>query len=210
MDDLMFECSKDQRMSELFTKSSHHRGMSVMYLAQNLFPPGKQSRTISLNSHYMIIFKNPRDSLGMATLARQMYPNNVNYLLESFTDATQKPYGYLMLDLHQLIPENLRVRTNIEAYLSDTPDVSHVIINMSKRMKDNLAYIQVLAKCKPKIRKILVQHGPVDLVKCICECSFNLLKGVIPLTSSQKRILPRYKKHLRILAEKKVSLKNKK
>ena len=52
MDDLMFECSKDQRMSELFTKFSHHRGMSVMYLTQNLFPPGKQSRTISLNSHY--------------------------------------------------------------------------------------------------------------------------------------------------------------
>ena len=113
MDDLMFECSKDQRMSELFTKFSQHRGMSVMYLTQNLFPPGKQSQTISLNSHYMIVFKNPRDSLGMTTLARQMYPNNVNYLLESFTDATQKPYGYLMLDLHQLTPENLRVRTNI-------------------------------------------------------------------------------------------------
>ena len=81
---------------------------------------------------------------------------------------------------------------------------------MSKRMKDNLAYLQVLAKCKPKVRKVLVEHGPVDLVKCICECSFNLLKGVIPLTSSQKRILSRYKKHLRILAEKKVSLKKKK
>ena len=109
MDDLMFECSKDQRMSELFTKFSQHRGMSVMYLTQNLFPPGKQSQTISLNSHYMIVFKNPRESPGMTTLARQMYPNNVNYLLESFTDATQKPYGYLMLDLHQLTPENLRV-----------------------------------------------------------------------------------------------------
>ena len=31
VDNLIFECSKDQRMSELFTKSSHHRGMSVMY-----------------------------------------------------------------------------------------------------------------------------------------------------------------------------------
>ena len=40
MDDLMFECSKDQRMSELLTKWSYHRGMSVMYLTQNLFPPG--------------------------------------------------------------------------------------------------------------------------------------------------------------------------
>jgi hypothetical protein len=113
IDDLMSECSKDQRVSDLFTRGSHHRGISVMYLTQNLFPPGKQSRTISLNSHYMIIFKNPRDSLGIATLARQMYPKNVNYLLESFDDATCKPFGYILLDLHPTTAENLRLRTNI-------------------------------------------------------------------------------------------------
>jgi hypothetical protein len=113
IDDLMSECSKDQRVSDLCTRGSHHRGISVMYLSQNLFPPGKQSRTISLNSHYMIIFKNPRDSLGIATLARQMYPKNVNYLLESFDDATCKPFGYILLDLHPTTAENLRLRTNI-------------------------------------------------------------------------------------------------
>jgi hypothetical protein len=47
----------------------------------------------------MVIFKNPRDSLGISTLARQMYPN--------------VPYGYLLLELHQLTPENMRLRTNI-------------------------------------------------------------------------------------------------
>ena len=61
----------------------------------------------------MVIFKNPRDSLGISTLARQMYPNNSNFLLESFQDATEKPYGYLLLELHQLTPENMRLRTNI-------------------------------------------------------------------------------------------------
>ena len=116
LDDLMSECSKDQRVSDLFTRGSHHRGISVMYLTQNLFPPGKQSRTISLNSHYMIIFKNPRDSLGVATLARQMYPKNANYLLESFDDATSKPFGYILLDMHPATAENLRLRTNILPY----------------------------------------------------------------------------------------------
>ena len=61
----------------------------------------------------MIIFRNPRDSLGIATLARQMYPKNSEYLLESFNDATTRPYGYPLLDLHQLTPENMRLRTNI-------------------------------------------------------------------------------------------------
>ena len=113
IDDLMSECSKDQRISDLFTRGSHHQGISVMYLTQNLFPPGKQSRTISLNAHYMIVFKNPRDSLGVSTLARQMYPHNTNFLVQSFQDATKKPYGYLLFDLHQRTPENMRLRTNI-------------------------------------------------------------------------------------------------
>ena len=113
LDDLMCQCSNDQCVSDLFTRGSHHRGLTVMYLTQNLFPPGKLSRTISLNSHYMIIFKNPRDSLGISTLARQMYPHNTNFLLQSFQDATKKPNGYLLLDSHQLTPENMRSRTNI-------------------------------------------------------------------------------------------------
>ena len=71
LDDLMSECSKDQRVSDLFTRGSHHKGISVFYLTQNLFPPGKLSRTISLNCHYIFVFKNPRDSLGIATLAKQ-------------------------------------------------------------------------------------------------------------------------------------------
>ena len=74
---------------------------------------------------------------------------------------------------------------------------------MSKQMKDNLAYLHVLAKCKPKVRKALFEHGPADLITCICECSLNLLKGLIPLSPTQKRTLSRYKKHLRILADKK-------
>ena len=113
LDDLMCHCFNDQRMSDLFTCGSHHQGITVMYLTQNLFPPGKLSCTISLNSHYMIVFKNPRDSLGISTLARQMYPHNTNFLLKPFQDATAKPYGYLLLDLHQLTPDNMRLRTNI-------------------------------------------------------------------------------------------------
>ena len=69
---------------------------------------------------------------------------------------------------------------------------------MSKRMKDNLAYLQILAKCKPA-------HGPADVLMCVCECCYNLLKGTVPLTPTQKRRLSRYKKHHRALADKKVS-----
>ena len=77
-------------------------------------------------------------------------------------------------------------------------------------MERNLPYLQVLAKCKPKLRKLLIEHGPADLIATICECSLNLLRGVVPLKPSQKRRLVRYKKHLRSLANKKVSRRKKK
>ena len=113
LDDLMAQCSNDQRVADLFTRGSHHRGISVLYLTQNLFPPGKLSRTISLNSHYFVIFRNPSDSLGISTLAKQMFSGRTDYLMESFRDATSRPYGYLVIDCHQLTPENVRLRTNI-------------------------------------------------------------------------------------------------
>ena len=113
LDDLMSQCSNDQRVADLFMRGSHHRGISVVYLTQNLFPPGKLSRTTSFNSHYFVIFRNPRDSLGISTLAKQMFPGRTDYLMESFCDATNRPYGYLLIDCHQLTPETMRLRTNI-------------------------------------------------------------------------------------------------
>ena len=113
LDELMSQCSNDQRVADLFTRSSHHRGISVSYLTQNFFQPGKLSRTISLNSYYFVIFRNPRDSLGISTMAKQMFPWHTDYLMESFRDARSRPYGYLVIDCHQLTPENMRLRTNI-------------------------------------------------------------------------------------------------
>ena len=88
IDDLMAET--DERVTTLFTKQSHHRNTSVLYLVQNLFPKNKESRTISLNSQYMVVFKNPRDASQMATLARQMYPGRGKFVQEAFKDANRR------------------------------------------------------------------------------------------------------------------------
>ena len=111
IDDLMAET--DVRVTTLFTKTSHHANTSVVYLIQNLFPKNKESRTISLNAQYMVLFKNPRDTSQITHLAKQMYPGRVKFLQESFTDATTIPYGYLLIDLKQETPEDLRLRTTI-------------------------------------------------------------------------------------------------
>ena len=111
IDDLMAET--DERVTTLFTKKSHHRKTSVLYLVHNLFPKNKESRTISLNSQYMVVFKNPRDASQMSHLARQMYPGRAKFVQEAFKDATSVPYGYLLVDLKQDTPEDMRLRTAI-------------------------------------------------------------------------------------------------
>ena len=111
IDDLMSET--DERVTKLFTKKSHHCNTSVIYLVQNVFPKGKESRTISLNAQYMVLFKNPRDNTQVVNLAKQMFPGRVKYMQEAFRDATSVPHGYLFVDLKQSTPEHLRLRSNI-------------------------------------------------------------------------------------------------
>ena len=66
--------SVDQRLCNFFTKGSHHCNISDIYIVQNLFNQHKEHRTISLNAHYLVVFKNPRDSSQILHLAKQMYP----------------------------------------------------------------------------------------------------------------------------------------
>ena len=113
IDDLMSETGGDKKVTNLFTKGSHHRNLSVILLLQNLFYNGKESRTISLNAHYIVLFKNPRDNTIVTSLAKQMYPGKVKFLQEAFRDAMKLPYHYLFLDLKPYTNEKFRVRTCI-------------------------------------------------------------------------------------------------
>ena len=114
-----------RRITSLFTKGSHHRNLSIVYIVQNLFNQQKEHRTISLNSHYLVIFKNPRDGSQIVHLAKQMYPGKTHYLRQAFALATQQPHGYLLIDLKQATPEGMRLRSHIfpgeshEVYVED-------------------------------------------------------------------------------------------
>ena len=111
IDDLMHETN--ETISKLFTRVSHHKNVSVVYLTQNLFNNNKHNRTISLNAHYMILFKNVRDVTQVQCLARQMFPKKSEAMMQGYKDATGKPYGYLLVDLTQPMDDRYRLRTKI-------------------------------------------------------------------------------------------------
>jgi len=60
IEDLLSETN--QLVSDIFTKISHHRNISVINMTQNVFDKNKFATTISLNAHYLVLFKNPGDA----------------------------------------------------------------------------------------------------------------------------------------------------
>ena len=84
LDDLMGEAVKDQNIVNMFTVGSHHKNISVLFLMQNIFQKGSHSRTISINSQYMVLFKNARDQTQIRTLAMQIFPTDWKNFLKYY------------------------------------------------------------------------------------------------------------------------------
>lgn len=112
LDDLM-SSSNQQVVADIFTKYSHHWNMSVIYITQNLFQKSPEFRTMSLNAHYMVIFKNPRDMGQINVLSRQVFPSKATALSSIFSHELKRPHSYLLLDFKQSTPDDLRIRSSL-------------------------------------------------------------------------------------------------
>lgn len=113
LDDVMGQGTNNVELMNLFTTYSHHMGITVIFLLQNIFPPGKYMRTISLNAHYIILFKNPRDERQVRTLGSQIFPNQSKYFMDAYKKATELPYSYLCVTLYPGTSERYRLSSNI-------------------------------------------------------------------------------------------------
>ena len=69
IDDLMRSASRNQLVKNLFT-SERHLNLSVVFISHHLFYAGEKCRTISLNSTYIVVFKNPRGQTQIRHLAK--------------------------------------------------------------------------------------------------------------------------------------------
>lgn len=113
LDDLMLKITHSEECVQLFTVTSHHRKVSVIFLAQNLYPPGKYARCISLNCAYVVLFRNRRDSRQVLTFGSQILPGQTNYFRTAYEKATLEQYGYLLVDLSPHSEKKYQLRTHI-------------------------------------------------------------------------------------------------
>lgn len=111
IDDLQDEVANSKAVEQLFTRDSHHRNLSVVYINQNLFYQGKHSRTIALNTHYTVLFRNPRASSQLRILRSQ---TGLRHLEEAYHDCMKHDrFGYLLIDLSPFSMTDCKLRTHI-------------------------------------------------------------------------------------------------
>lgn len=112
IDDFMAEIKSHQKeFLNFFIKGSHHRNLSIFFLSQCLFPDGL--RQISLNTHYIILFKSTRDLSQIRQFCLQVHPKHWRALLEAYEDATQEGHSYILFDFKPKQLDHLRIRTRI-------------------------------------------------------------------------------------------------
>lgn len=113
LDDLQNDIISNPEALKLFTQGSHHLNLTVIYISHNIYAQGRYSKTINLNTQYLIIFKSFRDAQQIVTLNRQIFPHSGRALIEAYEDAIKTKYGYIVVDLTAHGIDKFRLRTKI-------------------------------------------------------------------------------------------------
>lgn len=102
-----------------WTIASHHYNVSFFLVLHSLFSPAL--RMLSLNTHRFFLTKSPRDVSQVRTLASQAFPGRSSFVVDAYEDATDRRYGFLILDFSPNCDSRLRVVANI--FGPDPPSV---------------------------------------------------------------------------------------
>ena len=117
--DDMLNSTNLKAVAQLFTVFGRHLNLCLAFLTQRLFNNNDFFRQISQNSDYIGVFKNPRNSREIRTLASQITPKTLE-LLNIYQKATKDPYSYVLINLTQEGPPQLK-------YISNVFSKSHIV-----------------------------------------------------------------------------------
>lgn len=105
----MAKGGNSKELQDIFTKFSHHKDLTVIYLTQDLFPQGRYSKTISRNFYCIVAFNSPRDGTGLRNLLVQAFPGQWRTVLETAQPLLDRPHCYVMFDFHPETPNGMHV-----------------------------------------------------------------------------------------------------
>ena len=124
--DDMMNSANLKEVAKLFTVHGRHMDLSLVFISQRLFNNNEFFRQISQNSDYICVFKNPRNAMEIRNLAMQITPQSLE-LLHIFKAATEKPHSYLVINLTQDCPPQVKFVSNF--FESDSVLKTYVLTN---------------------------------------------------------------------------------
>ena len=77
--------------------AGRHRGLSTIYIKQNLFHQSKLGRDVELQNTHIVIFKFPRDVMQVSIFSAQLGLGSE--LVDRYRHATSLPCGLLLIEL---------------------------------------------------------------------------------------------------------------
>jgi len=165
---------------------------------------------MSINAHYMVLFKNQRDVSQFANLARQMYPKTSQFTIEAYRDATGR--RVVTENKHFSRRDSLRIHSNgikRRCIRRQIQCMSQYRTKMSRRVKKLLPVLRRIRKMGDKARRDYIKKCNREFIDCVSECAKNVIKGNVPMSGPQKAKLRRRRRDVRALATKKTSLTKK-
>eukprot|EP00794_Sanderia_malayensis_P016521 gene16521-biopygen12198 len=113
--DLMDEMTKNDKMSQFFTRESHHRNLCMFLVWQDIFPKHKHGPTISKNTDYKIIFDNPICRDSVRHMLGKMYPKAkqagevTQKILDALEHTPTNSYPFVSLNCRPNEPSETRI-----------------------------------------------------------------------------------------------------
>lgn len=110
IDDLLSKLINSIDLQDLFTQRSHHRGISVILVSQNIFSYGKVFKTLKINATHYFLTKHNTDLLQLGFFGRQLEPTGHSKRFSRAYDMATKErdYGGLFISLQPKTPESCK------------------------------------------------------------------------------------------------------
>jgi vacuolar-type H+-ATPase subunit F/Vma7 len=119
-------------ISKFVTVFRQHRNVSVILITHHIYPNQRIYTTISRNLSYLILLNSPRSGSSIATLSRQIYPSNAEFLTDAYKQCMARgAFASLVIDLRPVVEdERLRLR---ESCFQNEAIVVYIPLKKEKR-----------------------------------------------------------------------------
>ena len=121
-----------------------------MFISNIISSTKKTGRDAELQTTHIVLFKSPRDVQQNDILRRQLGLGKQQK--QWYDDATQQPYGHLMIDLRPSTPDLLRYCSNVTSFPSEffVPNSRARISDINDK-RTELLYSEALSESQQEI-----------------------------------------------------------